>query len=108
MTWVEALPTIGVTLVLGHGLILMAYFVQRRNYRGALDNRVPYSYKGDNSNMASRLKERDDRLGLFPAKVRFGFTHYGDQKAFLKEPSFKYNLILYFLDYINKDYHSMI
>uniref|UniRef100_H2XMC2 Uncharacterized protein n=1 Tax=Ciona intestinalis TaxID=7719 RepID=H2XMC2_CIOIN len=69
MTWVEALPTIGVTLVLGHGLALMAYLIQRRNYRGALDGRVAYTYKGEWMAMASRLKERDDRLGLYPAKA---------------------------------------
>ena len=44
MTWVEVLPALGITTVLGLSLIECVKFFKRADYRGIMDGRVGYLF----------------------------------------------------------------
>merc|ERR1712212_262381 len=74
MTWVEALPGIGIALACATLMNVGICLYQRGQYRGVLDRRVPYGFNNERMAPCARLKERDDRLALYPTGVQWAHS----------------------------------
>ncbi|CAK8687158.1 unnamed protein product [Clavelina lepadiformis] len=71
MTWIEVLPV--TAAIMGCGMVMMGSIIclQRSQYRGFMDRRVPYGAHVSRYTCHGRLNERDERLAIHPTEVNW-------------------------------------